>query len=427
MPLFTSVAVLTLAIGIGANTAIFSVIEGVLLKPLPYPRSDELVTLDHAAPGINLPHAGAAPFLYFTYREDGRVFQDVGLWNTGTVSVTGLAEPEEVPTLFVTDGVLPMLGVQPVLGRLFSRTDDAPGGPGDGRPDVRLLAVEVRRRPIGDRPHADARRPAARDHRRAARTFRFLDRSVSLVVPYRLDRSKVFLGQFSFTAMARLKPGVTIAQASADVARLIPISLTRFPPFPGGTSRCSRRRGSRRHRSLKDDLVGDVRKRAVGADGHHRDGAADRLRERREPAAGPRRGAAAGAGGSCGARRRHERGSRASCCWKAWRSASCGGLVGLALAFGALRLLVALAPGNLPRLEDITIDVPVLLFTLVCQWSPACCSARSRCFKYARAQLGAMLRGGGRTASASRSGIARATRWSSRRSRWRSCSWSARA
>jgi hypothetical protein len=87
MPLFTAIAVATLAIGIGANTAIFSVIQGVLLKPLPYPRADELVTLDHAAPGVNIAHAGAAPFLYFTYREEGRVFQDVGLWNTGTVSV----------------------------------------------------------------------------------------------------------------------------------------------------------------------------------------------------------------------------------------------------------------------------------------------------------------------------------------------------
>ena len=57
------------------------------------------------------------------------MFQDVGLWNTGTVSVTGLAEPEEVPALFVTDGVLPMLGAQPMLGRLFSRTDDTPGTP----------------------------------------------------------------------------------------------------------------------------------------------------------------------------------------------------------------------------------------------------------------------------------------------------------
>src|SRR5438309_10742872 len=124
LPVFTSIAVLTLAIGIGANTAIFSVIEGVLLKPLPYPRSGALVALDHAAPGVSLAHAGAAPFQYFTYREEGRVFQDVGLWNTGTVSVTGLAQPEEVQTLFATEGVLPMLGVQPLLGRVFSRTDD---------------------------------------------------------------------------------------------------------------------------------------------------------------------------------------------------------------------------------------------------------------------------------------------------------------
>jgi len=123
MPLFTGMAVLTLALGIGANTAIFSVISGVLLKPLPYPRSDELVAIDHAAPGLDIPSAGAAPFLYFTYREDGRVFQDVALWSTGTVSVTGLDKPEEVPALFTTDGLVGILGVQPMLGRAFSRAE----------------------------------------------------------------------------------------------------------------------------------------------------------------------------------------------------------------------------------------------------------------------------------------------------------------
>src|SRR4029453_17101127 len=91
MPLFTGMAVVTLALGIGANTAIFSVVSGVLLKPLPYPRSEELVALDHAAPGFQIASAGAAPFQYFVYREEGRAFRDVALWNTGTVSVTGLA------------------------------------------------------------------------------------------------------------------------------------------------------------------------------------------------------------------------------------------------------------------------------------------------------------------------------------------------
>src|ERR1051326_3645532 len=118
LPAFTGIAVLTLAIGIGANAAVFSVVEGVLLKPLPYPEADRLVALDHAAPGVNIKSAGAAPFLYFTYREQGRVFQDVALWTTNTVTVTGLAEPEEVRAILVSDGVLPMLGATPVVGRL---------------------------------------------------------------------------------------------------------------------------------------------------------------------------------------------------------------------------------------------------------------------------------------------------------------------
>ena len=107
LPVFTSIAVLTLAIGIGANSAIFSVIEGVLLKPLPYPNPDELIVVDHNAAGIGLKNAGAAPFLYFTYREDGRVFRDIAMWQTDTESVTGLAEPEEVQSIVVTERLLP--------------------------------------------------------------------------------------------------------------------------------------------------------------------------------------------------------------------------------------------------------------------------------------------------------------------------------
>ena len=183
MPLFTGITVLTLALGIGANTAIFSVIEAVLLKPLPYPRSDELVTLDHAAPGVNLPSAGAAPFQYFTYREDGRVFQDVGLWNTGTVSVTGRAEPEEVPTLFVTDGVLPILGAQPMLGRLFSKADDTPGLP-KRRADRGLLASKfgIDNAVVGKSLMVDSKPREIIGV--LPETFRFLDRRDSRWCPF---------------------------------------------------------------------------------------------------------------------------------------------------------------------------------------------------------------------------------------------------
>ena len=125
-PMFTAITVLTLAIGIGANSAIFSVIEGILLNPLPYPHPQDLIGLDHSAPGVNLPEVGAAPFLYFTYREENRTLADVGMWTANTVTVTGFAEPAEVDSLHVTERTLPILGLQPILGRWFSPQDDTP-------------------------------------------------------------------------------------------------------------------------------------------------------------------------------------------------------------------------------------------------------------------------------------------------------------
>jgi len=153
LPVFTTIAVLTLAIGIGANAAIFSVIDGVLLKPLPYPHPEELVVLDQRAAGLNLEKTGSAPFLYFTFREDGRLFQDVALWTSDTESVTGLAEPEEVPSLAVTDGLLPMLGATPALGRLISKQDDTPGSA-----DVMVLSAGYWHTRFGSDPSAIGRR-----------------------------------------------------------------------------------------------------------------------------------------------------------------------------------------------------------------------------------------------------------------------------
>src|ERR1700726_1446382 len=110
-PMFTAAALLTIAIGIGANTAGFSVVNSVLLKPLNYPNSEQLVSLHQIAPGApgladfeNGLHL--SPSMYFTYAEHNRAFQSLGVWDTGTASVTGLAEPEQVRTVEVSDGVL---------------------------------------------------------------------------------------------------------------------------------------------------------------------------------------------------------------------------------------------------------------------------------------------------------------------------------
>src|SRR5438552_423371 len=98
-PGFTAVAVLTLALGIGANTAIFSVVDGVLLKPLPYPHPEELVEVSHAAPGLGMKDLGVAPSTYFIYREQSHAFEDIGIYQGDSVNVTSLAEPERVRAL----------------------------------------------------------------------------------------------------------------------------------------------------------------------------------------------------------------------------------------------------------------------------------------------------------------------------------------
>ena len=132
-PVFTVVALLTIAIGIGANTAVFSVVNSVLLRPLRYPKSDELVVLRQFAPGA----AGLASFadglllspsMYFTYAEHNRSFQHLGVWFRDTANVTGLAEPEQVRAAVVSDGVLQALDVPPILGRWLDARDQIPNG-----------------------------------------------------------------------------------------------------------------------------------------------------------------------------------------------------------------------------------------------------------------------------------------------------------
>src|SRR5579864_7492952 len=126
-PIFTIITIITLAAGVGANVAVFSVVEGVLLKPLPYLHPESLVGVWHTAPGLNMDEVNMAPSNYFVYQEQNRVFENIGVYQGYSVAVTGQGNPEQVPALVATDGVLPTLGVAPMLGRWFSRADDTPG------------------------------------------------------------------------------------------------------------------------------------------------------------------------------------------------------------------------------------------------------------------------------------------------------------
>ena len=123
-PLFTAVALLTLAVGIGANTAIFSVVNGILLKPLLYPHPEELVAVWLTAPGLNIKDLNLGPADYFIFHEQTRTFQDIGLYMGSTVNITGGGEPEQASGLLMTDGLLNVLGATPLLGRSFTQADD---------------------------------------------------------------------------------------------------------------------------------------------------------------------------------------------------------------------------------------------------------------------------------------------------------------
>ncbi len=257
--LFTTVAVVTLAVGIGANTAIFSLVYGVLLKPLPLDEPERLVAVWHTAPGIIPGPLNQSPATYLTYRDHGRVFEDIGLWDDDAVAVTGRQEPERVDALRVTDGVLGVLGVQALIGRTFDRVDDAPGSP-----ERIILTYPYWQRKFGGAPDIVGQHLVVEGRPREIigvlpRSFRFLNEDPSILTPFRLDRSEVFVGNFSYQAVARLKPGVSLEQANADVARMIPLAVESFPLPPGFTREMldEARLGPDVH-PLADDVIGDV-------------------------------------------------------------------------------------------------------------------------------------------------------------------------
>ncbi|MBW4026672.1 MAG: ABC transporter permease [Acidobacteria bacterium] len=402
-PLFTTITLLTLAIGVGANTVIFSVVEGVLLKPLPYPHPEQLIGVWHTAPGIGLKELNMSPSIYFIDREQNTTLQDIGVYSGDSLNVTGAGQPEHVRGLDVTDGTLPILGVAPALGRLFTRNDDSPGSP-----ETVLLSYAYWQKKFGGASSVIGRSITVDGKPRQIigvlpRGFHFLDQQdAALILPFRWDRSKIKLGNFSQRAIARLKPGVTMAQASADMARLLPVVLRSFPAPEGFSAGLfEKARISPSLRPLKQDVVGDVGKvlwvlmASIGlvllvACANVANLVLVRVEGRRQELAIR---SALGAGW----RRIAE-----ELLFESIVLGVGGSLLGLAFAYGGLRLLVALAPTGLPRIHEIGIDLPVLLFTLALALFTSLLIGSIPVVKYAGAALNTGLREGGRGASQGR-------------------------
>jgi predicted permease len=407
-PGFAATVLLTLAIGIGANTAVFSVVNSVLLKPLPYPDSEQLVALWLNAPGAG----GLANFstglqlsasMYFTFSQQNRTFQSMGIWTPSTANVTGVAEPEEVRTEMISDGVLETLEAPPVAGRWLSAADQDP----HGTKTVVLSYGYWQRRFGGDRSAIGRTIQVDAQTREVVgvmpRGFRLVDRDFDLLIPLALDRTDQKLAGFGYNGIARLKPGIPLTQADADIARLIPVWMDSWTNGPGTNPHYYEIwRITPSFRSLKQQVIGGVDSvlwvvmatvglvmliactnvanlLLVRAESRHQE-----LSIR----------AALGAG-----RMRIAR----ELLIESVSLGLLGGVIAIGVAFAGLRLLVAIGPTDLPRLSELSLDARSLGFTLALSVLSGLLFGSIPAVRYARTRASAMMGGTSRTASAGRS------------------------
>src|SRR6185369_9256508 len=320
-----------------------------------------------------------------------------------SVSITGTSEPEKVDALDVTDATLPLLGIPPMLGRYFSKQDDSPGAP-----DTAILSYGYWQRKFGSDPAIVGKTILVDGKSRQIigvmpQRFRFLDyQDPAVIMPLQFDRAKLRLGNFSDEGGARRKPGATMAQANAYVARLLPVVNTTFPVPPGFSLKLfDAARVGPNVRPLKQDVVGDVGKvlwvlmGSIGvvlliACANVANLLLVRVEGRRQELAvraalGASRGRIAG-----------------ELMLESFMLALIGSVLGLGFAWVALRILVKMAPSGIPRLNDIGIDGPVLLFTLGAALFSGVLFGSIPILKYAGARLSTGIREGGRANSQSR-------------------------
>lgn len=281
-PLFTVVAGLTLAVGIGANTAIFSVVDGVLLNPLPFPEADRLVSYNHEAPGLGvtvpvIPHSHA---MYLHYVENARALESFTVIKNGSVTMVDDAGPRQLTVTFVTEQYFDVFGVHPMLGRGFVEGEDRPGSEpvvvlshslweqSFGRdPAVLGQLVEmagVRRRVVGVMPP----------------DFAVLDEDAWL--PLEIDVNDEQAGALGLIGIGRLADGETPESADAEMHDLLMRFVDANPEeLPRGIIEEAGLDSD--VKPLKELLVGERSSCALGAAGHGGDRAADRVCERGQP------------------------------------------------------------------------------------------------------------------------------------------------
>ena len=369
-PGFAATVLLTLARGIGANTAVFSVLNSVLLRSLPYPEPEQLVSLHLNAPGA----PGLAEFrselrlsasMYLTFAAHNRAFQSVGVWGPGTASITGIAQPEQVDTALISDGVLETLNVPAIAGQWLTLADQDAHGLGRV-----MLSYGYWQRRFGGDPGVVGRTISVDSQSRVIagvmpRGFKVVNYDFDLLVPLAFDPGNEQLAGFAYRGIARLQPGVAIPQANADVASLLNVWMDSWSNGPGSDPHWYLRwKITPALQPLKETVVGSIRTVlcvVMGTIGVVMliacTNVANLLLVRADA-------------------RQQELAVRAALGAGRWRIVRelllesvtlglLGGAAGVAVAYAGLRLLTAIGPADFPRLNEISLDGRSIAFTLI--------------------------------------------------------------
>ena len=393
----TIVIVASLAIGIGANSAIFSVVDALLLRPLPYPQPGRLAAIWLHSPGIGILRDWPSPGQYIDIQNENRSFEEMALAQSRSVTLTGRDQPERIDAMRGQSSLLRMLGAKPLLGRLLLPEEDKPG-----QPLVAILSERVWKRLFSSDPNIVGKSITLNGNQcTVAGVLRHDFMLNAEVMPSEgpMDKVDVFMplplgadavkrrGDENYNILVRLKPGVSIPQAQADIDAIA--SRIREKDKRGATF-------GMHIVGLQEQVVGDVRRALLVLVGSVTlvlliacANVANLLLTR---AAGREKEVAIRTALGAGWQRIVRQ-----LLTESILLAILGGAAGLAIAEFSLSVVRAMNPGNIPRLEDIEINATVAAFTFGISLATGILFGLAPVWRAVKVDLNTSLKAGGRS------------------------------